>query len=90
MELYCELHPGSPSAVRRPRVLFRAGVWMALLGRSVREGIVGFGSTVEAALRAFDSQYLETLRPPVQTEPRLKTHERTKAQRSSAIQGPPL
>jgi hypothetical protein len=64
LELYCELHPGSPSAVRRPGLFFRSGVWTAMLGRSVRDGIVGFGPTVEAALRAFDAQYLETLHPP--------------------------
>jgi hypothetical protein len=40
-------------------------VWIALLGRSVREGIVGFGPTIEAALRAFDAQYLLALHPPV-------------------------
>jgi hypothetical protein len=62
-ELYCELHPGSPSAVRSPRVFVRSGVWIALLGHSVRDGIAGFGPTIEAALRAFDAQYLQTLHP---------------------------
>jgi hypothetical protein len=46
-----------------PTLTVRAGVWVALLGRSVRDGIAGFGPTVEAALRAFDSQYLQLLRP---------------------------
>ncbi|HYJ07028.1 MAG TPA: hypothetical protein VEX43_18000 [Chthoniobacterales bacterium] len=63
-ELYYELHPGSPSAVRMPKLFVRSGVWIALLGRSVREGIAGFGPTVEAALRAFDAQYLDSLNPP--------------------------
>jgi hypothetical protein len=66
-ELYCELHPGSPSAVRSPKLSVRSGVWIALLGRSVREGIAGFGPTIEAALRAFDAQYLNSLRPPAKT-----------------------
>ena len=61
-ELYCELHPGSPSAVRSPKIFARSGVWIALLGRSVRDGIAGFGPTVEAALRAFDAQYIGALR----------------------------
>jgi hypothetical protein len=52
---YCVAHPGSPSAVRRPRLFFRSELWIALLGPSVEEGIVGIGSTVAAALRAFDS-----------------------------------
>jgi hypothetical protein len=62
MELYCKAHPGSPSAVRRPRLFVRGDLWVALLGPSVEEGIVGIGATVTAALRAFDSQYLAGLR----------------------------
>lgn len=65
-ELYFSAHPGSPSAVRRPRLFARSGVWVALLGRTVHEGIAGFGATIEAALRAFDVQYLNILRPPSQ------------------------
>jgi len=66
MELYCAAHPGSPAAARRPRLLFRNQLWVALLGPSVEEGIVGIGQTVEAALRAFDAQYLAGLRPPAE------------------------
>ncbi len=64
MELYRAAHPGSPSAVRQPRLFVRGQLWIALLGPSVEEGIVGIGPTVEAALRAFDMQYLAGLRPP--------------------------
>ena len=64
MELYCVAHPGSPSAVRRPRLFVRSDLWIALLGPSLEEGIVGIGTTVTAALRAFDAQYLAGLRPP--------------------------
>lgn len=67
LELYCEAHPGSPSAVRRPRLFVRGDLWIALLGPSVEEGIVGIGPTVTAALRAFDTQYLAGLRPPRET-----------------------
>src|SRR5438477_13208887 len=67
MELYCAARPGSPSAVRRPRLFFRSELWIALLGPSIEEGIVGIGPTVAAALRAFDTQYLAGLRPPVET-----------------------
>src|SRR2546423_5384993 len=66
MELYCAAHPGSPSAARRPRLFLRSHLWIALLGPSVEEGIVGIGQTVEAALRAFDAQYLAGLRPPAE------------------------
>src|SRR5438067_9887157 len=64
MEFYCAARPGSPSAVRRPRLFFRSELWIALLGPSVEEGIVGIGPTVAAALRAFDTQYLAGVRPP--------------------------
>ena len=66
-ESYCRAHPGSPSAVRRPQLFFRGDLWVAVLGPSVEEGIVGIGATVAAALRAFDSQYLAGLRPAVET-----------------------
>lgn len=65
MDLYCAAHPGSPSAVRRPRLFVRSELWIALLGPSLEEGIVGIGPTVAAALRAFDTQYLAGMRPPI-------------------------
>ena len=57
-------HPGSPSAVRRPRLSCRNKEWTARLGSNRRDGIMGFGPTVEAALSDFDTQYLRALRPP--------------------------
>ena len=64
MKLYCADHPGSPAAVHRPRLFVRGELWIALLGRTVEEGIVGIGPTVGAALRAFDVQYLVESPPP--------------------------
>src|SRR5207248_11262169 len=61
MERYCSLHPRSPSAVRRPQLSRRRGTFIVLLGHSLENGIVGIGSTVENALRAFDLQYLHAL-----------------------------
>ncbi|HEV3409869.1 MAG TPA: hypothetical protein VG095_06230 [Chthoniobacterales bacterium] len=54
---YCREHPRSPSAVRHPRVMIRGSSFIALLGSTLQDGIAGIGSTVEAALRAFDAQY---------------------------------
>ena len=65
MELYRTAHPGSPSAVRRPRLFLRSELWIALLGPSIEEGVVGIGPTIAVALRAFDAQYLAGLRPTV-------------------------
>ena len=63
-EIYFMGRPGSPSAVRRPRLLFRSGKWIALLGDSIQNGIAGSGETVEEALTQFDSHYLDALHPP--------------------------
>jgi hypothetical protein len=63
IERYCASHPRSPAAERRPSLFRRGNVWVALLGRSIQDGVVGFGLTVEAALRAFDVQYRKTLQP---------------------------
>jgi len=60
-EEYCAQHPGSPTAVRHPRILVDHGRYVALLGRTVKRGILGFGSSVTAALRAFDDLYLRSL-----------------------------
>jgi hypothetical protein len=67
MNLYCTAHPRSPSAVRRPKLFFRSDLWIAVLGPSIEEGIVGIGPNVAAALRAFDVQYLAGLRPSNET-----------------------
>jgi hypothetical protein len=67
MKVYCTAHPESPSAVRHPRLFFRSDLWIALLGPSIEEGIVGIGPTVAAALRAFDAQYAAGGRPPNET-----------------------
>jgi hypothetical protein len=61
MDIYCTAHPGSPSAMRRPKLFVRSDLWIALLGPSIEEGIVGIGPNVAAALRAFDSQYIAGL-----------------------------
>jgi hypothetical protein len=63
MQSYCMAHPGSPTVVRRPQLSRRGDLWIALLGPNVEKGIVGIGPTVDAALRAFDAQYLAFLGP---------------------------
>lgn len=63
IELYYAAHPSGAAALRRPRVSKQGRVWVALLGPNVQQGIVGIGPTVEAALRAFDTQYLFHRRP---------------------------
>ena len=81
MKHYCATHPERPSAMRRPQLFFRGDLWIAVLGPSVDEGIVGIGPTVAAALRAFDAQYLirsqspnEEVSPPMKPEPSPSEH----------------
>jgi hypothetical protein len=62
MDMYCTAHPESPSAMRRPKLFVRSDLWIALLGPTIEEGIVGIGPNVAAALRAFDTQYMAGLR----------------------------
>ena len=63
-ESYCAEYPRSPSAVRRPQLTLRGCSCVALLGSTLQDGIAGIGGTVRDALRAFDVQYLNALRPP--------------------------
>jgi hypothetical protein len=85
MELYCEAHPGSPAAVRHPRLFVRGELWIALLGPSVEEGIVGIGATVTAALRAFDAQYLARLRPSTETIGNYRTVRSASSARENSV-----
>ena len=72
MNIYCTAHPESPSAMRRPKLFLRSDLWIALLGPSIEEGIVGIGPNVTAALRAFDRQYTAGL--PNETITPLSNH----------------
>ena len=69
MESYCAAHPHSPSALRHPSLSVRSGLWIALLGPNVGEGIVGLGNSVEAALRAFERQYIGLRLPSAELAP---------------------
>ena len=61
---YCQEHPRSPSALRRPKLMRRGKSWIALLGSTLQEGIAGIGNSVEASLRAFDVQYRRSCHSP--------------------------
>lgn len=64
MQRYCDKHPQSPTAAQRPKVLFRGRSWVAILGYTLQDGIAGIGGSVCDALRAFDVQYLASLKSP--------------------------
>ncbi len=54
VEKFLEEHPLSPAGRLRPRLGQTSGMWLALLGPSVQEGKVGFGTSPVSALRAFN------------------------------------
>src|SRR5205823_15050244 len=43
MELYCQAHPRSPTAVRRPRLFVRGELWIALLGQAWKKESLALG-----------------------------------------------
>lgn len=63
LQRYCDEHPRSPTAIRRPKVLLRGRSWIALLGYTLEDGVAGIGSTVRDALRSFDVQYQASTKP---------------------------
>jgi len=69
-------HPGSPSAVRQPKVLRQRDTFIALLGPDIQHGIVGLGNSVESALRAFDLRYVSMLRCPDRVVRRRRSNRR--------------
>ncbi len=64
MVRYCEAHSDGPAALRKPQLYMRGTNFVVLLGPNIAEGIAGFGRTVSAALRAFEVQYLRSVRAP--------------------------
>jgi hypothetical protein len=79
MERYCAAHPGSPAAVRRPGLSVRGRTFVALLGPTIEEGIAGFGDSVQAALRAFDTQYSRSLARTAAVAPVSKSEQKWSA-----------
>lgn len=78
IEQYRVNHPESPSAVRRPKVFRQGDTFVVLLGRDLQNGIVGLGNTVESALRAFDLQYCNALRPRMERTLNARSRRRTR------------
>ena len=68
-ELYYMAHPRTPSAARRPVILFEDGLWRAALGEDFPGALIATGPTVESALAAFDALYLDLLRGPAHEAP---------------------
>ena len=61
-ERYYAAHPRGAAAVRHPKIFSDHGRYVALLGRSIKSGIFGFGSSVSSALHTFDDLYARVRR----------------------------
>ena len=61
-QFYLAAHPTGPAAHRHPHVMKQSGVWLALEPNAQMD-ILGVGPTIEAALAAFDREYLNHPRP---------------------------
>ena len=51
---------GRPSAVFRPSLGPDGDMWCALYGENLAVGVAGFGPTPEAAMAAFDQEWVKT------------------------------
>ena len=60
-ETYYARYPASPAANQQPAIIVDHGRYVAVLGSSIEQAIIGFGSSVCSALRAFDYQYTALL-----------------------------
>jgi len=59
-EKYYAAHPCGAAAQRHPRITIDHGRYIASTTRSIKGGVIGFGTSVPSALRAFDELYVRT------------------------------
>lgn len=52
-----------PSVLYRPSLSADGGMWCALLGENLQEGVAGFGETPEKAMAAFDEAFANERTP---------------------------
>ena len=50
-----------PSVLYRPRVFIDGDKWCALYGDNIQDGVSGFGSSPEEAMRDFNSSFVKKL-----------------------------
>ncbi len=59
-EKYYATHPFGAAALRHPRIRIDHGRYIACTARSIKGGVIGFGTSIASALRAFDELYART------------------------------
>lgn len=65
MKKYYAAHPFGAAALRHPRIAIDHGRYVAYTRESIKGGVVGFGTSVGSALRAFDELYIRTPWMPI-------------------------
>ena len=68
MELYCQAHPGSPSAVRRPDYLFAASFGSHCSAQASKKGSLALGPPLQPLCAHSTHSIWPGLRPPAKTE----------------------
>lgn len=59
-EKYYAAHPMGAAAQRHPHIRIDHGRYIASTARSIKGGVIGFGTSIASALRAFDELYART------------------------------
>lgn len=62
VQKYYATHPSGAAALRHPRITIDRGRYVAYTGRSIKSGVIGFGTSIGSALRAFDHLSAKLLR----------------------------
>ena len=57
---YYAANPLGAAALRHPRIAIDHGRYVAYTGRSIKGGVLGFGTSIGSALHAFDDLYIRT------------------------------
>jgi hypothetical protein len=50
-----------PSVLMRPRIFIDGNQWCALYGENLQDGVAGFGDSPDAAMCAFDAEWVKKL-----------------------------
>ena len=65
VQKYYAAHPFGAAALRHPRIVINRGRYVVYTRRSIKGRVVGFGTSIGSALRAFDELYSRTPWMPI-------------------------
>ena len=53
---------GMPSVIRKPKLSIDGNMWCALYGENLQDGVAGFGTSPDKAMRDFDTNWYKDLK----------------------------